>query len=331
MTTTRKVQWGILGNARINRRFVPGVRAAGNSELVAIASREGPKAKQAAQQWGASKAYASYEALLADPEIEAVYIPLPNHLHAEWAIKAAQAGKHVLVEKPIALTVKEVQRIAEAAQANHVQVMEAFVYIFHSQHARVRKLIQQGAIGELRTVHVTFSFVADFSKYNIRQDPAVGGGATWDVGCYAVSASRFLFGSEPLNVYADGYTRPGLQVDTAVAAILDFGEGRKALLDYGFEHGRNNCYEVYGTNGRLEISTMSPEPDATARIIITTDKGQQVEEFAPVNQFGLEVAAFSQAILADTPAPLSLSDSAANTSVLVKLLQSIRERRTIKI
>lgn len=331
MTTTRKVQWGILGNARINRRFVPGVRAAGNSELVAIASREGPKAKQAAQQWGASKAYASYEALLADPAIEAVYIPLPNHLHAEWAIKAAQAGKHVLVEKPIALTVKEVQRIAEAAQANHVQVMEAFVYIFHSQHARVRKLIQQGAIGELRTVHVTFSFVADFSKYNIRQDPAVGGGATWDVGCYAVSASRFLFGSEPLNVYADGYTRPGLQVDTAVAAILDFGEGRKALLDYGFEHGRNNCYEVYGTNGRLEISTMSPEPDATARIIITTDKGQQVEEFAPVNQFGLEVAAFSQAILADTPAPLSLSDSAANTSVLVKLLQSIRERRTIKI
>ncbi len=331
MTTTRKVRWGILGNARINRRFVPGVHAAGNAELVAIASRDEANAEQAAQKWGATKAYASYPALMADPAVEAVYIPLPNHLHAEWAIKAAQAGKHVLVEKPIALTVEEVQRIEDAAKANKVLVMEAFVYIYHPQHARVRQLIQQGAIGEMRTVHVTFSFVADFSKYNIRQDPAAGGGATWDVGCYAVSASRLLFGSEPPSVWADGYTRPGFQVDTSVAAILDFGEGRRALLDYGFEHGRSNYYEVYGTNGRLEISTMSPEPDATARIIITTDKGQQVEEFAPVNQFGLEVAAFSQAILDGTPAPLPLSDSVANTNVLVKLLQSMREKQPVRI
>ena len=330
-SANRKVRWGILGNARINRRFVPGVQDSGNSELVAIASRDEAKAQEGAKQWGASKAYSSYEALLADPEIDAVYIPLPNHLHAEWAIKAAQASKHVLVEKPIALTVEDVRLIEDAAKANNVLVMEAFVYIYHPQHRRVREILAEGTIGEMRTAHVTFSFVADFSKYNIRQDPAVGGGATWDVGCYAVSASRLLFGREPLSVLADGYSRPGFEVDTTVAAILDFGEGHKALLDYSFDHGRNNYYEVYGTNGRVEIETMAPEANAKAHIIITTAEGRKVEEFAPVNQFALEVSAFSQAILDGTPAPLPLSNSLENTKVLVKLLQSIQEKSVIDI
>lgn len=328
---TRKISWGIIGNARINRRFVPGVLAAANAELLGIASRSQEAAGKAATQWGASKAYASYEALLADPAIEAVYIPLPNNLHVEWTIKAAQAGKHVLVEKPIALAVEDVERIQAAANANKVLVMEAYVYHYHPQHQRVQQLIAGGTIGEMRIVHASLAFMADFGKFNIRQQPELGGGATWDVGCYGVSVSRLLFGKEPLSVYAEGYERPGLRVDTSVAAILNFGEGQRALLDYSFDYGRNSLYEVYGTAGSLAIDAMWQEPDVAARLTIVNGEGRHVEEFPLLNQFKLEVEAFSQAILDEQPAPLPLSDSIANTKVLVKLLQSIQVGQPVKI
>lgn len=325
------VRWGIIGNARINRRLVPGLQLAPNAELIGVASRTAESAEQAAAKWGAPKAYASYEALLADPEIEAVYIPLPNNLHAEWAIKAAEAGKHALVEKPIALNVADVERITEAAERNNVLVMEAYVYIYHPQHTRVRQLIDNGTIGEMRLFHASLAFVPDFSKFNIRLVPELGGGATWDVGCYGVSASRLLFGREPLSVYAEASSRPGTSVDTSVAAILDYGDGHRALLDYSFEYGRNSFYEVYGTNGSIAIDNMWQEPNVPARVTITTPEGKRVEEFPLINHFALEVETFSRAILEKQPAPLPLSDSAANTYAIVKLLESIREKRPIKI
>jgi predicted dehydrogenase len=330
-TASRKVRWGIISNARINRRFVPGLQGAGNAQLVGIASRSQEAADKAAAQWGATLAYGSYEALLADPSIEAVYIPLPNNLHAEWAIKTLAAGKHVLVEKPIALNVADVERIAETAQRYHVQAMEAFVYHYHPQHARVRELIADGTIGEARVLHTSLAFVPDFSKFNIRLEAGLGGGATWDVGCYGVSVSRLIFGREPISVYAESYSRPGFDVDTSVAAILDFGEGRRAILDYGFDYGRNSFYEVFGSNGTIKIDSMWQEPDAPARIHINTSTDSRVEEFPLMNHFSLEVAAFSQALLDHKPVPLTLTDSIANARVLVKLLESIREKRPIAI
>jgi len=325
----RKLKWGVLGAARINRRFLPGLKAAHNAELVAIASRDEDKARQAATQWGAPVAYGSYEALLADPQIEAVYIPLPNSLHIEWATKAAQAGKHVLSEKPLALQPEEIGPLEAAARQHNVNVMEAFMYRFHPQQARVRELLAAGAIGEPRVVRGTFAFVMATDTPNIRTKPGLGGGATWDVGCYAVNVSRWMFGKEPLSAYAQASLKDG--VDFSVAAVLDFGEGCRAVLDYGLDYGRRSFYEIIGTKGALSVENMWQEPGPPATVYLRDDKGLTTEEFPPMNHFQLEAEAFSRAALDGQPAPYPLSDSAANSRACVALLQSIREGKAVSL
>lgn len=325
----RKLKWGVMGAARINRRFLPGLKAAYNAELVAIASRGEAKARQAADQWGARTAYGSYEALLADPQIEAIYIPLPNALHVEWATKAAQAGKHVLSEKPLALKPEEIGPLEEVARQNGVNVMEAFMYRFHPQQARVRELLAAGAIGQPRVIRGTFAFVMATDAPNIRMNAALGGGATWDVGCYAINVSRWMFGAEPVTASAEASLKG--DVDYSVAAILDFGEDRRAVLDYGMDYGRRSFYEIIGTKGSLSVENMWQEPASPAILYLRDDKGLTTEEFPPMNHFQLEVEAFSQAALGGQPAPYPLSDSAANSRACLAVLQAIKERKTVNV
>ncbi len=325
----RKLKWGVMGAARINRRFLPGLKAAYNAELVAIASRDEVKARQAADQWGAPTAYGSYEALLADPQIEAVYIPLPNALHVEWATKAAQAGKHVLSEKPLALMPEEIGPLEEVARQNGVNVMEAFMYRFHPQQARVRELLAAGAIGQPRVMRGTFAFAMATDAPNIRMKAELGGGATWDVGCYAINVSRWMFGAEPVTAFAEASLKG--EVDFSVAAILDFGEDRRAVLDYGLDYGRRSFYEIIGTKGSLSVENMWQEPTSPAILYLRDDKGLTTEEFPPMNHFQLEVEAFSRTALDGQPAPYPLSDSAANTRACLAVLQAIKERKTVNI
>ncbi|MBN9391768.1 MAG: Gfo/Idh/MocA family oxidoreductase [Chloroflexi bacterium] len=326
---TRRLKWGVLGAARINRRFLPGLKAAYNAELVGIASRSAEKARQAADQWGAPVAYDSYEAMLADPQIEAVYIPLPNSLHIEWATKAAWAGKHVLAEKPLALQPEEIAPLEAVARQNNVNVMEAFMYRFHPQQARVRELLAADAIGQPRVIRGTFAFVMATDTPNIRSKPELGGGATWDVGCYPVNLSRWMFGKEPVSAYAQATLKNG--VDFSVAAVLDFGEGCRAVLDYGLDYGRRSFYEIIGTKGTLSVENMWQEPGPPATIYLRDDKGLTTEELPPMNHFRLEAEAFSQAVLDGHPAPYPLSDSAANSRVCVAILESIREGKVVTV
>ncbi len=325
----RKLKWGVLGAARINRRFLPGLKAAHNAELVALASRDLARASQAAGQWGAPVAYDSYEALLADPRIEAVYIPLPNALHVEWATKAAQAGKHVLCEKPLTLKPADLGPLAETARQHGVNVMEGFMYRFHPQQARVRELLAAGAIGQPRVIRGSFAFVMATDTLNIRMNADLGGGATWDVGCYAINVSRWMFGAEPLTAYAEASLRGA--VDYSVAAILDFGEGRRAVLDYGLDYGRRSFYEIIGTKGTLSVESMWQEPGPPAQVYLRNDSGLTTEAIAPTNHFQLEAEAFSQAALDGQPAPYPLSDSAANARACLAVLQSIKEGRQISV
>ncbi len=327
----RKLRWGVMGAARINRRLIPGLKAAASAELLGLASRDQTKAATAAAQYGAPRSYGSYEALLADPDIEVVYIPLPNALHVEWAIKAVQAGKHVLVEKPLAINPDDIAALEQATEQAGVLAMEAFMYRFHPQQTRIKALIAQGAIGEVRALRGTFAFVLGSDNYNIRLDETVGGGATWDVGCYGVNVARFMFQREPTSVYAEATTRPGAEVETSTAAILDFGDGIRAVLDYSLDYGRRSFYEVMGTKGTLSVENMWQEPDQSAIIYRRDDSGLHTEELPPANHFQLEVEAFSQTILTGQSAPYSLQDARANTRACVAVLQSIKEGRRVSL
>jgi xylose dehydrogenase (NAD/NADP) len=325
----RKLKWGVLGAARINRRFLPAVKAAANAELVGIASRDVAKAQQAAQQWGVPRVFITYEALLADPEIEAVYIPLPNSLHVEWATKAAQAGKHVLCEKPLALQLRDVEALAAVATKHNVKLMEAFMYRFHPQHARVRELLAAGAIGQPRVVRGTFAFVMPTDAPNIRANPELGGGATWDVGCYAINVARWMFDAEPQTAFAQATLNNGL--DFSVAAILDFGDGRRAVLDYGITYGRRSSYEVVGTKGTLSVEHVWQEADQPAKVYLRDDSGLQVIEIAPTNHFQIEAEQFSRAVLDNQPVPYPLSDTINNTRAITAVLKSIKEQKVVDV
>lgn len=329
MAEGKRVQWGVLGAARILRRTLPALKAANNGDLVGIASRDQVKAQAAALQWDVPQSFASYDALLAASQIEAVYIPLPNALHVEWTLKAIEAGKHVLCEKPLALTVEDARRVEEAATAKGVRVMEAFMYRFHPQQARVRELLAAGEIGLLQVLRGTYAFTVPTNSYNIRLDSGLGGGATWDVGCYGVNVARWMFGAEPGRVWAEGTLDHG--VDMNMAAVLDFGNGRRAVLDYGLTYGRRSFYELIGQKGSLAVENMWQEADKPATLYVRTEQGLTTQEFEPINHFTLQIEAFNQAILDGQPAPYPLSDTIANTRVCTALLQSLRDGQPVEL
>jgi predicted dehydrogenase len=321
------MRWGILGAARINRSIIPAVRAADGHFLEAIASRDAERATAYAAEWSIPRSFGSYEALLADPGIDAVYIPLPNHLHAEWAVRAAEAGKHVLCEKPLALTVAEVDRIAAAATAAHVHVAEAFMYRHHPQTRAVSELVAGGAIGTLRFVRGCFSFTLD-RPGDVRFDPAKGGGALWDVGCYPISYARTIIGAEPEIIQASAVMGP-THVDMSVGAILRFPGNVLALVDASFVAPFRTEIEIVGSGGTIRV-TRPFKPGVSETVLV--QRGDEILEHA-VEASPLYVSQFEDfgraARGAEAPV-VTLADSRANTATLVAVLESARTGQPIR-
>lgn len=318
----RTLRWGLLGTARITRSIIPALRAAAGHELTAVASRFAERAEAHAKQWSIPRAIASYEAMLADPDIDIVYIPLPNHLHAEWAIKAAEAGKHVLCEKPIALTVEEVDRIAAAAARHGVVIAEAFMYRHHPQTTMLKQLLAEGAIGELRYIRGSFTFT--LSRQNdVRLDPAWGGGSLWDVGCYPVSLARVFAGMQPREVF--GHAQRGATgIDEMFAGQLIFTDTLQAHFDCGFVAPFRTEAELVGTIGSIRV-TRPFKPGASETLVLS--RGDDFEQIAIDNAGELyvgEVEDMGKAIQDGTPSRVTLADSRDNTAVLVALYESAR-------
>ena len=323
----RTLRWGLLGAARITRSVIPSLRAARGHELVAVASRDAEKGRQHAAQWDIPRV-TSYEGLLADPDIDVVYIPLPNHLHAEWTIRAAEAGKHVLCEKPLALAVDEVDRVMAAASRAGVVVAEAFMYRHHPQTMALRALATDGTIGELRVIRGTFTFNLT-RPGDVRLDPSYGGGSLWDVGCYQVSLARILAGSEPREVF--GWAQRGpTGIDEIFVGQLRFSDRLYAQFDCGFVAPFRTEAELVGTTGALRV-TRPFKP--TEREVLQVWRGETIEpiEVDGIDLYVGQIEDLGAAIREGTPPRVSLADSRANTATLVALYESARLGRPVSL
>ncbi|HYJ47400.1 MAG TPA: Gfo/Idh/MocA family oxidoreductase [Pyrinomonadaceae bacterium] len=316
-----KVRWGVMGAAKIAlEKVIPAMQAGQWSEVTAIASRDLEKARRAAQALGIRKAYGSYEELLGDDEIEAVYNPLPNHLHVPWTIRAARAGKHVLCEKPIGLSLDEARELREARDQLGVKIQEAFMVRTHPKWLGTLELIRGGRIGELRAVTGFFSyFNADAA--NIRNQIEIGGGALMDIGCYPITLSRFVFGEEPRRVAALMERDPAMKIDRLVSAILDFPSGQ-ATFTCGTQLVSYQRMHFLGTRGRIEVLIpFNAPPDQPMRILIDdgTDldgAGVEVKEFPVCDQYTIQGDLFSRAIRENTEQPIPLDDALKNMAVI---------------
>ncbi|HEX7066411.1 MAG TPA: Gfo/Idh/MocA family oxidoreductase [Bacillales bacterium] len=330
-----KVRWGVLGNANIARKaLVPAIKAAGSAELKGIASRQSKKAERAAEELGFDKHYGSYEALLADPEIDAVYIPLPNGLHAEWVAKAAKAGKHVLCEKPAALTAAEAAKMIEECRRHEVLFMEAFMYQFHPQHERVKEIIADGEIGDVRVMRSQFSFAMK-DPANVRLNRELGGGCLYDVGCYCIHAARYILAQEPSKVYAQAHLDAEFDnVDMTTAGMLSFEKDIQLLFDCSFESFPQENYQVIGEKGNIQVThPFRPDKnkDGKARIYITTEDGEKREESIPGEAYALQVEHFSQCVLDGTEPVYSGEQTIQNMKVIDACYESIRSGETVEL
>ena len=296
--TPDKVRWGVLGCARIARtRVIPAMQPAQGVELLAIASREAERARATAAQFGFQRTYASYEALLADPDVEAVYIPVPNKFHREWTIAALQAGKHVLCEKPLALNAAEAREMASAAWAADRYLLEAFMYRFAPTIQETLRRLRAGAIGAPQTLHAAFSFAIPDDPANVRLQAAIGGGCLYDIGCYCLNALRMTAGREPRRAWASLDWSPRYHVDTQGAGVLDFGEGLFGTFNTGFRSPGGTYLRVTGSEGILELPDGWFTPGAPeARLVMTRGDHTETTVIAMQNPYTLEVEDLSAAI-----------------------------------
>jgi len=318
-----QLRWGILSTARIGTEAViPAIQQGAHGTVTAIASRSLEKAQAAAARLGIAKAYGSYEALLADPDIDAVYNPLPNHLHVPWSIKALEAGKHVLCEKPIGLTADEGRRLVEAARRHPgLKVMEAFMYRHHPQWQCARRLVRDGKIGTLRTIHSFFSYF-NADPANIRNQAALGGGGLMDIGCYDVSLARFLFDAEPRRVCGLIDFDPRFGTDRLASGLLDFEQG-SATFTCSTQLSPYQRVHVFGTGGRIEIEIPFNAPrDRPCRLWHHRDQASAEIVLDAVDQYTLQGDLFARAVLHDTPVPTPLDDAVANMRVIEALFES---------
>jgi len=322
------LRWGVLSTAKIGiGKVIPATAAAARCEVVAIASRDLGRAQAAASQLGIARAYGSYEDLLADPNVDAVYNPLPNHLHAEWTIAAARAGKHVLCEKPLATTTGDAERMIEACEAEGVLLMEAFMYRLHPTWEAVRASVASGRIGELRVVQSWFSYFND-DPGDIRNIVEAGGGALYDIGCYCVNLSRMLFGAEPERVRGSVMRDPIMGIDILTSAILDFDDGM-ATFTCSTRAEPDQRVHIYGTEGRISVEIpFNIPPDRPTRVSITAGgdppvrPDTEVLTFDPANEYTIQAERFAAAVLDGDPVPIPPSDAIGNLRVIEELFRS---------
>ena len=322
-----RVRWGVLSTAAIGvKKVLPAMQKSEWVDLAAIASRDLSRAGQAARTLGIAKAYGSYEELLADPHIEAIYNPLPNQLHVPWSIKAAEAGKHVLCEKPLGLTVAETKALLAVQQRTGVVIGEAFMVRTHPQWLRTRELIGAGRIGELRSIQGFFSYFNADPK-NIRNIPECGGGALMDIGCYPIHTARYLFGEEPVRVASLMEKDPVLHVDRLTSALLEFPSGQ-AMFTCSTQLVPYQRMQIFGTRGRIEIEIPFNAPnDRPTRIFIDDGRdlfggGITVETFPTCDQYTLQGGAFSRALREGTAVPVPLADAIRNMAVIEAVFHS---------
>jgi predicted dehydrogenase len=323
----RKVRWGVLGAAHIAvKKVIPAMQRGEWCEIAAIASRDLPKAQQAAAALGIPKAYGSYEELLADPEIDAVYNPLPNHLHVPWSVRAAEAGKHVLCEKPLALDAAEARVLLEAQTRTGVKMGEAFMVRTHPQWLRARELVRGGRIGELRAVMGFFSYF-NRDAANIRNVRAWGGGGLFDIGCYPINTARFVFGEEPRRAMALLERDPEMHTDRLTSAMLDFPSGQ-AVFTCSTQLVPCQRMQLFGTRGRIEIEIpFNAPPDRPCRIFVDDGSdlfgaGIQTETFPVCDQYTIQGDLFSRAVRGEGDVPVPLEDAVRNMAVIDALFRS---------
>jgi predicted dehydrogenase len=327
-----KLRWGVLGVARIATvKVIPGMQRSALCEIAAIASREPAKAEDAADALGIPKAYGSYEELLADPDIDAIYNPLPNHLHVPWSIRAAEAGKHVLCEKPLGMNTAEVRELIAARDRTGVTIGEAFMVQVHPQWVRTVELVRAGRIGTLRFAMASYGYF-NVTPENIRNIPEYGGGALMDIGCYPIKVSRMVFGEEPMRVSASMRRDPVMGTDIVTAGILEYPSG-PCHFSCGTQVVPHQTVQFYGTKGRIELEIpFNAIPNEVSRIRIDDGRdlvggGIEFEEFAPCDQYTLQGDAFARAVREKTPPPVPLEDSLRNMAVIDAVVRSAKSGR----
>lgn len=327
----KTVSWGILGCAGIaERALIPAIHAASNGRLLGIASREPRKAKAWAARFDIPKVYADHAALLGDPDIDAVYIPLPNHLHREWSVRAARAGKHVLCEKPMAMTAAEVRAMAAAAARAGVLLMEAFMYRFHPRMEAALRLLASGEVGEVRSVRSVFTFAFDAEADDYRWRPEFGGGALYDIGCYPVSAARLVFGTEPVSVFARSRLHPEHGVDAETDLLLEFPGRRFASLCGGFDSPFRSVLEVVGSEGRLSLERAFSAKNFDTDIEIVRGDRVRTRAFAATDQYARMVEHFGAAVLRGRPLRYGPEDAVANMRIIDAAFRSARTGRPVR-
>ncbi|AFJ02250.1 oxidoreductase, Gfo/Idh/MocA family [Methylophaga frappieri] len=335
MANSPALKWGVLGAARVVEKLIPAILEADNAVLVAVASRRSGAAAEALEKYAAGQpveALDDPQVLLDRPDIDAIYLPMANEEHAEWALKAIAAGKHVLIEKPMALTVADITAIESAAEQAGVTVMEGFMYRFHPQHEAVREIIESGAIGEVRVVNTHFAFPMKPARlYRVNRSIDNGGGAMWDIGPYAVHTARMWFDGEPTAAFAMANLNDH-SADLSLAGQFDFGAGRYAQFEISFEHARRSVYEIIGTLGGIRCHQVWQPAEEEPIISWWTEAGQQeTVRLAAADQFVREIQHFSDCALNHKPTVLSFADAKGNCAAMSAALQSIRERRLVEI
>ena len=350
---TQKLKWGILGAARVNERLLPAIIESNNAELVAIASRRAGAAKETLEKYAPANlseknrqnisCYDDLQSLINDPNVDAIYCPMANEEHAEWAIKAINAGKHVLIEKPMATTLKDIELIEAAAKKANVKVMEGFMYRFHPQHARLEEIVESGLIGDVLSARASFSFLMKPARmYRINRSMRDGGGAMWDIGPYAIHSLRWAMSlaktqsntqsgnkpAEPIKVVAHAKLNEH-GADIVTSGILDFGldiEGRALFghFDISFERSRKSEIELIGTKGWVKCHAAWVFQNDVPVISWATEDGKYSEErLAPSNHFNLEIEHFSDFVLNDKQPFLTFEDAINNCKAIEMVLQAL--------
>jgi D-xylose 1-dehydrogenase (NADP+, D-xylono-1,5-lactone-forming) len=320
--SARTLRWGLISTARINRSLIPPIKASKRSSLIAVASRSEEKAATYAREWEIPKAYGSYDELLNDSEIDIVYIPLPNSMHAEWSIRAAEAGKHVLCEKPLALSLEEVDGIINAAEKAGIIAAEAFMYRYHLQTLKVKELVETGQIGDLLVIRGSFTFNLD-RPGDVRLDPALGGGSLWDVGCYPLSYACYIAGSPPTEVFGRQVTGE-TGIDQVFSAQLSFSNDVFAHFDCSFRIPYQTYMEILGSEAILRVNhPFKPEERETLILKSRAGKEKKILVRGPDAYVG-EVQSMEAAVLDNRPPDRSLRESRETVASILALLESAR-------